>query len=286
MFQIATFPRLDLNAELLVIFIDQKFIKLRNKSFSPFPEAVQDTLKNYFLLRDFKGELNQSALIYPSNTDSVKRVLLVGTGDEEKLTQDDIRDLGIMISLKQDELSVKRVHILLGNLSNCREGLIRFLSEGVLYQRYRFEQHKTETKKKYNSKSQRFIFLCSKAEYTPKFRQILLDTQAVMKGVVLARDLANQPANHLTPSKFKNRILEHFKPTKNIAVTVLSQKQLEEQKFNALLAVAKGSSESPYLIVIHYKPSKKKVTKKLALVGKGVTFDSGGISDSIPPGEA
>lgn len=275
MFQIATLPRLDLNTELLVIFFENKFVKQRHKSYLLYPEEVRKPLIKLFSMRDFKGNLNETALVYPRNSESIKRILCVGVGAENKLTNDDHRNLGKLISEKKDELSVRRIHILLANMHYCREDLIRCFSEGVLYQQYRFDEFKT--KKKPKKRSARFIFLCNKAEYTPRFRQTILETESVMRGVNSARNLANKPANQLTPSDLKDYVSETFKNHKNIEVSILEKPELEKQKFGALLAVAKGSVESPALILIHYRPGRK-TSRKIALVGKGVTFDSGGIS--------
>ena len=275
MFQIATLPRLDLNTELLVVFLEEKFVKQRQKSYQLFPEEVRDSLQSFFTMRDFKGKLNETALIYPANSDSIKRILCVGIGSEDKLSTDEYRNFGKLISEKQEKLSVWRVHIMLANLKNCREDLIRCFSEGVIYQNYHFDEYKTDKKPK--KRQARFIFLCNKVEYTPRFRQILLETEAVMRGVLIARNLANQPSNQLTPTYLKKYAINYFEDHKNINVKVLEKRDLEKQKFGALLAVAKGSIEPPALIILHYHPDRK-TSKKVALVGKGVTFDSGGIS--------
>lgn len=275
MFQIATLPRLDLNTELLIVFLEEKFVKQRQKSYELFPDEVRESLESFFAMRDFKGKLNDTALIYPAKSESIKRILCVGIGSEDKLSSDDYRNLGKLISEKQEKLSVRRIHIMLANMQNCREDLIRCFSEGVLYQTYSFDEYKTEKKTK--KRQARFIFLCNKVEYTPRFRQILLETEAVMRGVQITRDLANQPANHLTPTLLKKYIVNHFKSYKDLDVKILDKKELVKQKFGALLAVSKGSVEEPALIIVHYHPARK-TSKKIALVGKGVTFDSGGIS--------
>ncbi len=276
MFQIATFPRLDLNSELLVLFISQSFAKRRTKSFEAFPEAVHSTLRHFFSYKDFKGKLAETAFLYPAENDSVKRILIIGLGDDTKIESDEIRRLGKVISEKQEQAAVKRVHLFLGNLDTCRTDSIRFLSEGIRYHKYRFEQFKTDVKPKKNANA-RFIFLCTKKEYTPRFRKILLETQSLMDSVDMTRNLANLPSNHLTPAKLSQFVEGHFKQYDRISVDVLEPKKLATGKFNALLAVGQGSAEAPRLIVIHYKASQKKA-KTLALIGKGVTFDTGGIS--------
>ncbi len=275
MFQIATIPRLDLNTELFVVFVQEKFVKQRNKSYTDFPEEVHAPLQDLFALRDFKGKLFKTRLIYPQKKNGIKRIFIVGTGDQKKLSCDDFRNLGKLIADKQEELSVKRVHLFLANIKGFREDFIRCFSEGILFQKYHFEQHKSEKPTK--RKNGRFIFLCNRKEYTPRFRQILLETESIMNGVSITRDLANQPSNHLTPHALKNYVLKHFKNTRNIQTTILDESAMRQKKFGALLSVSKGSAEPPYLIIMHYKPVKK-TSKRLVLVGKGVTFDSGGIS--------
>jgi len=276
MFQIATYPRLDLNSDLLVLFISETFVRRRQKSFSNFPQSIHPTLKQFFPLKDFKGELGESVLLYPKELQAIKRILILGIGDEKKIKDDDIRKLGKLISEKQERIAIKRVHLFLGNLDTCRSDIIRLLTEGIRFQKYRFEEFKSEPKK-YRKTAARFIFLCTKKEYTPRFRKILLETQALLDSVDITRNLANLPSNHLTPAKLSAFVESHFKQYPHVSVDVLEPKKLATGKFNALLAVGKGSAETPRLIVIHYKPLKKRV-KTLALVGKGVTFDSGGIS--------
>lgn len=275
MFQIATIPRVDLNTELFVVFVQEKFVKQRTKSYTDFPKEIREPLQTLFTQRDFKGKLFNSRILYPEKENGIKRILVVGIGEQAKLSSDDFRNLGKLVADKQEELSLKRVHMFLANMGSFREDFIRYFSEGILFQKYHFEQHKSEKPSK--RKKSRFIFLCNRTEYTPRFRQILLETESVMQGVVITRDLANQPSNHLTPRIFKNYVLKHFKNSRNIHTTILDEKELRQKKFGALLSVAKGSAEPPYLIIMHYKPAKKS-TKRLMLVGKGVTFDSGGIS--------
>jgi len=160
---------------------------------------------------------------------------------------------------------VKRTHLFLGNLDTCRTDSIRYLSEGIRFHKYRFERFKTDAKK--NKKNNvRFIFLCTKTEYTPRFRQILLETQSLMDSVDMTRDLANLPSNHLTPVKLSQFVENHFKQYDRISVDVLEPKKLATGKFNALLAVGQGSAEAPGLIVIHYKPARRKVKNASVLI--------------------
>jgi leucyl aminopeptidase len=91
------------------------------------------------------------------------------------------------------------------------------------------------------------------------------------------RDLINMPANILHTTEFVERIKNHFSKS-NVKVEVYDKKWLENNKMNAILSVGKGSKNPPFLVKLHYKPQKKNNLTKIALVGKGVVYDSGGYS--------
>lgn len=99
----------------------------------------------------------------------------------------------------------------------------------------------------------------------------------MMQGVDTARHLVNQPASHMSPNILAQEARRIAKASPDISVQVFNRKQAEKKNFSAFLAVAKGSKEEPYVIHLKYTP-KKKPKKSIALIGKGITFDSGGLS--------
>ena len=104
-----------------------------------------------------------------------------------------------------------------------------------------------------------------------------LDTVRMLRtSVVLARDLANRPGNDLTPEGIASAAREMAEQVSGLRVTVMGPKELQKEKMGGILAVAKGSAEEPRLVVVEHRPKKPK--KSVVLIGKGVTFDSGGIS--------
>jgi len=142
--------------------------------------------------------------------------------------------------------------------------------EGILLGNYNFNKYKTDKKKLQK------LEINLSGNFTPKIKSIITATDNLLKAVFLARDLSNEPAITLTPA-------EMLKTAKNmlgkagVSVTSFNKAELKKRKMNAILAVAEGSTNPPFLIKMHYKP-KGKATKKIALVGKGVTYDSGGYS--------
>jgi leucyl aminopeptidase len=104
--------------------------------------------------------------------------------------------------------------------------------------------------------------------------------KAVADGIFLARNLVNEPANALGPAEFADRLLDLG--TAGLTVEVLEEPQLKAHKMNALLAVSQGSARPPRVVVLQWQGSKSKRAKPLCFVGKGVCFDTGGIS--LKPG--
>ena len=92
----------------------------------------------------------------------------------------------------------------------------------------------------------------------------------------VARDLGNRPANDLTPDAFATAAKEMAEEVSGLRVTIMGMKEIQKEKMGGLLGVSQGSAEEPRVIVIEHRPKKPK--KSVVLVGKGVTFDSGGIS--------
>jgi len=156
------------------------------------------------------------------------------------------------------------------NFFNDENYFYQTFVEGILLGNYTFNKYKTDKKppKKLN------VNFSTINNFSIK--TIIDSTDNLLKGVYLARDLSNEPAITLTPA-------EMVKATKNtlgkvgVSVTAFNKAEMKIRKMNAILAVAEGSTNPPFLIKMHYKP-KVKSTQKIALVGKGVTYDSGGYS--------
>ena len=142
--------------------------------------------------------------------------------------------------------------------------------EGVLLGNYNFNNYKSDKTKPKNLK---ITFLSDKKKILDG---VIKSGESIISGVFFTRDLINEPANALTPQKFADAVKNEFKNT-SVKVNVFNEKELAKRKMNAILSVGKGSENKPKLIIAHYKP-KIKAKKKIVLVGKGVTYDTGGLS--------
>lgn len=149
--------------------------------------------------------------------------------------------------------------------------------ETALSANYRFVAHSQKKSKDQTARSLQKLTLLVQPTDQKEIKSVITSTQKIMAGVELTRNLVNEPASHASPARLVAEAKKVAKLSTTISLKVLDKKEAAKAGFSAFLAVAKGSSEQPYVIHLVYKP-KKKTSQKIILVGKGITFDSGGLS--------
>ena len=142
------------------------------------------------------------------------------------------------------------------------------LAFGIGLKSYKFEKYKSKNK---GNVIHKVLFITS---HHTTSENIHKNYNAILDGVNLTRDLVNEPSNILTPHEYTKRIGDLAGP--DLKIKILNQKKMDQLSMGALLAVAKGSRNEPYTVILEYLPNKGQ--KPLVVLGKGVTFDSGGIS--------
>lgn len=150
----------------------------------------------------------------------------------------------------------------------------RTFIEGLYYGAYSFENYKTNKKK---NKELNIEIIGGDAK---KINNAIKETSFIMKGVSFTRDLQNEPAQNMTPDIFAKIIASSFKGMNKVKVKTLNEKEIQAKKMGGLWAVGKGAQNPPRLCIMEYEnhPASRKEVPVIALVGKGITFDSGGIS--------
>jgi leucyl aminopeptidase len=180
---------------------------------------------------------------------------------------------GLIPSLKSKKVNV--VHVIVPAFTHfpghfeSDEYMIQTIIEGIYLGNYSFDKYKSEKNSKENLK---VILHFSDKNLVQK---IIDSTSKIMSSVFFTRDLVNEPANNLTPQEFAKRTRSELTKL-GVKVSVMNKKELQRRKMNAILAVGGASVHEPLMMVLEYKPKTSK--KKIALVGKGVTYDSGGLS--------
>lgn len=222
------------------------------------------------ILRDqpWRSKYGKTTILYPWQRLGAKQIILLGLGKEKELTNDAVRALaGTALRVARDIRSSTVVMVTHG-LSN-----IQAVVEGTLLGNYQFTSYKTD-KTDHHVVEKIFLF-ASNADGN-------LVAQAIQKGSIIAesvnfaRDMVNHPANVLTPSRIAEEA-SRIARSHGMELTVLEQQDMQNLSMHAVLAVAQGSNQAPKLVTLKYigSPSDKEI---IAFVGKGITFDSGGIS--------
>lgn len=215
----------------------------------------------------FKGNNSE---IYANYNDKDK-VIFLGLGDLKDLDYDGIRKASFKLGRKLIELKVESAGMEIPKFEGlCRSRTIRSFAEGLIHSEYSHDKFLSEKKLVPSVKEFYFDIEDDKAE------DMIEEAQILMEGVFLARDLVNEPAMYMTPSKLAEMAVSNLEPL-GVEVKVMGQKEIEEMGMVAFLAVSKGSSEEPKFIVMNWKGNEES-DEKLALVGKGLTYDSGGYS--------
>ncbi|MBF0182935.1 MAG: leucyl aminopeptidase [Magnetococcales bacterium] len=239
-----------------------------------------------------RGGLGESLLLpTPSGSGlAIDRLLLLGMGKKEALNTESFRTLGGHITQLCHKARIASCHLLLTldphhKAKNRRQQIpvLEALAEGAWLADYRFEQYKSKESKKEEANNTPFKqMLCGTAgERQAQEKKRLAEVEAITRGVALARDLANQPGNILNPEALALQARQLSERLSAIKTTVYSEKMLARKGMQGILAVGGGSQSLPRLIIMEYRKGGDRPV--LAVVGKGITFDSGGIS--LKPGE-
>lgn len=214
-------------------------------------------------------------LIWQSDIEG-RSMLLIHCGDESQWTQQTMtkRMSDITQALKKQRIPTATICLppIAKMEANTQLQHMIVALDTNLYQMLEF---KSQNKKTNTLESVHFILPGASVEG-------LQNADAVTQGIRLTRNLANLPANICTPTYLAKQALELAKQHSSIKTQVMDREAMKKMGMGALLAVAQGSTEPPQFIEIHYNGSSK--TAPIILVGKGVTFDSGGISLKPPSG--
>lgn len=257
-------------------FIDEKKLKGSLKNF----ERISKTRLSELQRKNFLSSDSTEIRVSRSNG-KPDDILLVKVKLDEKFTNDFFRNhlAGFLPTLEKEE--VKSLHIFIPNYVDLKkyfdneEYYYQTFTEGLFLGNYEFINYKSDKKK---LKSLEVTFY---AEHEKKLRNALTLSQHLMEGVNFTKNLQNEPGGVLTPDELSKRIKSILTKV-GAKVKIFNEKEIRKRKMGGLLAVGMGSNNLPRFIVIEYngadKYSKKKSNKTIALVGKGVTFDSGGIS--------
>lgn len=231
-----------------------------------------DELYNYLKeIELFTGKLGE---VYSNISHSDEKSILLGLGKPDKLTCDSLRRAFFNAGKELMKFKVKDVHLQIPEFEGIDySDAVSAIAEGLVQSKYSFEKYLSEKK---TVSSIEDIYLEVLEDREEESKDAIEEIESLMEGVFLARDLVNEPAMHMTPSKLADSAKTELEEL-GVDVKVYGRDEIENLGMEAFLAVSRGSSNEPKLIVMSYNGDPNS-DSKLALVGKGLTYDSGGYS--------
>ncbi|HIJ52228.1 MAG TPA: leucyl aminopeptidase [Planctomycetes bacterium] len=261
--------------------------KILDKVSAELDRKLDGAIERLIKLGDFKGKEGTSAIVYGNGNIGAKRILLVGLGERKKTTLDTIRKAAAntankAVSMKAETISLGLHRAFGGRFDLGTMG--QAMAEGTYFGSYRYDEYVTKSE---DGRLGRLgvEVIDSDSSKTRKLNKGLSSGAVIGKAQSYARTLMNRPANVINPAKLAAAAKELARGFKSLSCTVFDEKQLAAKRMNGILAVGSGSQNKPRLIVLRYTPASRvgPHVPTVGLVGKAITFDSGGIS--IKPAE-
>jgi len=242
--------------------------------------ALSGRIRELISWGDFKGKLNDSLLFYPGGDFPAKRVLVVGLGKQSEFDVDRARQAAATAARRARAIGVAELATIVHGAGAAGlevEAAAQALAEGTLLSLYRFTKHQTAAESEQPPVDLETIRVIV-------FSQELLDPvergvragETIAGAVTLTRDWVNEPANFATPTLLAEEA-QRVATLSGLSFQALGPVQMRQLGMGALLGVAQGSGEEPRFVVLEHNPDDS-VEAPVVLVGKGITFDSGGIS--------
>ncbi len=240
--------------------------------------ALGGAIRALIAAGDFRGKRNEVAVLYPAGSLPARRVLVVGLGKAEKFTVEGIRQAAATAARKARDLGVTQLHTVVhgaGGGAIEMETAAQAMVEGTILGLYRYQELKTQLEDVRPN-----VETLTLVEFDPA-KLAALEAGAAAGRVIaeatcLARDLINRPANLATPSTIAETARTMAEAV-GLQCRIMEKAEIEALGMGAFLSVNKGGGEPAKMVILEHNAGREDLPA-VALVGKGITFDSGGIS--------
>jgi leucyl aminopeptidase len=267
-------PRLSKIEHLFVLLAESE----KGERELPYPDAVVEPIEKAVDASNFTGRNDESITIVAGGP---HKITLIGLGKEAEITIRSARAALFALAKTAKRGRDKNIAVVFPyEFPNAGpEGTTRLIADLLSHADYKYDVYLT-TKKNDKPGPITCSYIVPRTVDAKSARDLQASARAMSAAIRTVRDLGNGPANLVTPTFLANRAAEVAAEV-GVKCTIYGRKEIERMKMGGLLAVNRASAEEPRFIVLEYNP--KKAKKHVALVGKGITFDSGGIS--IKPAE-
>ncbi len=241
-------------------------------------------IRDALVLKDFAGKAGETLLLYTRGAIPSPRVLIVGLGEAEKFDLQGACNAAATAARKARELGVKHFATIVhgaGIGGFAPEAAGQAVTEGALLGLYRYEGYRSQPPKDWKPDPEKMTIVEFSGERVAALEAGVLRAESIAAGVTLARHMVNTPANRMTPSAMA-QMAENLAGQTGLRFEALGRAECKALGMGIFMAVAEESEEEPKLIVLEHNAGRSDLPT-VVLVGKGVTFDSGGIS--LKPGD-
>jgi leucyl aminopeptidase len=263
-------------SDITALFVPQDKVSY-NKSIGDLVKSYRIDITEAVLKKDFSAKENVSHLLYTSDTKQ-PRLLLVGIGERAQFTLEKLRRASATAAKKARSLKSSTLclsfdpHLTLPD--EQIESFATAMTEGIVLSLYTFDKYLSSASHRNTVTS--VTFIVPRAADVIRFRKGISHGEIIAAATAHARDLANAPGNEIYPETLANNARRMGK-TSGVSVTVFNDRKIKKLKMGGVIDVSKGSVKKPRFIILEYG-KKYRRGGTAVLVGKGVTFDTGGIS--------
>lgn len=278
-FEFSDNPLDKISAEAVLVFAFQSDKNnaqpVPSASLKYFDKKLQGSLTKAIETAKFSGKRGETLNFYLQEDFLAKSVVVLGLGKKSEFIADDLRRA---VGAFSGKMRKKIASITLSLPSEDETSLSVFLSaqmvgEGILLGSYEFNKYKSKDK---NDKELAVVIISGS---TPKVKEGIEKAKLYSTATILARDLVNEQSAVATPTYLANFALSIAKKDpKHLSCKVFNKEEAKKMGMEAFLGVARAADAEPKFIFLEYTPDKVSSKEKLAIVGKGITFDSGGIN--------
>lgn len=275
---------LTIPADALVVGVFEGQKKVSGSA-ADLDRILKGALRRFLSDEDFKGKAGSVAVLQTHGAVAARRVVVVGLGQPSEVTTTTLRLVGGALARRANDFGASRVVVALADQLDrvAQRRMVKAaaayeaLAEGVLLASYQYVKHRSEaTTNAQKKRLETCVFAAGTATRTKDAMVgIALGTRDA-NATMLARDLVNGPPSEVTPTHLVKAATEIVANGKRLSLEVFDEAECARRGMGAFTAVAKGSDEPSCFVHLTYRP-KKRGAKKVFLVGKGVTFDSGGL---------
>ncbi|MBF8248046.1 MAG: Leucyl aminopeptidase [Bacteroidetes bacterium] len=258
------------SADVVAVFLHQD-----KTIFAKEAKTIEQQVQtgHIFKMGDFKGKKDESALLYFDREGKTNRLLLVGLGEKKSVNLERYRRAAATAAKRARSLKVRTLGLFMPALSDKPVESVIAFAEGAFLSLYKFDKYISKEKDD-DARVEEIIIGSDQPKIATAFKEAVKCAQVTSEASCLARDLSNAPGNEIYPETLAKAAQESAKRC-GYKATVLGEKEIRNLGMGGIIGVCQGSIRPPRFVILEYGSASK---QPVVLVGKGVTFDTGGIS--------